>query len=119
MMHDAPGKLEGILAGRRGQGIAHPARNLVEDPVTPGLSVICLVSPLARPALWGGKAAVVAALAAPHALEKLVVTDFAPAAGAMLPEWAAHVDAMARIQEMGLRLRENAQVVLRETESVQ
>jgi hypothetical protein len=66
----------------------------------------------------GGKTAVAAALRTPHALEKLVVTNFAPAAGAMLPELAAYVDVMARVQEMGLRSRKNAQVVLRETESV-
>jgi pimeloyl-ACP methyl ester carboxylesterase len=66
----------------------------------------------------GGKAAMAAALAAPHALEKLVVADNAPAAGAMSPEFAAYVDAMARVQEMGLRSRKEAQAVLRETESV-
>jgi esterase len=37
----------------------------------------------------GGKAAMAAALAAPHALEKLVVADIAPAVGAMSPEFAA------------------------------
>jgi pimeloyl-ACP methyl ester carboxylesterase len=66
----------------------------------------------------GGKAAMAAALAAPHALEKLVVADIAPAAGAMSPEFAVYVDAMVRVQEMGLRSRKDAQAVLRETESV-
>jgi pimeloyl-ACP methyl ester carboxylesterase len=67
----------------------------------------------------GGKAAMAAALAAPDALEKLVVADIAaPAAGAMSPEFAAYVDAMARVQKMGLRSRKDLPAVLRETESV-
>jgi hypothetical protein len=36
----------------------------------------------------------------------------------MSPEFAPYLDAMARVQEMGLHSRKDAQAVLRETESV-
>jgi pimeloyl-ACP methyl ester carboxylesterase len=66
----------------------------------------------------GGKVATAAALAAPRAVEKLVVADIAPAPTTISPAYSVYVQAMENMQEMDLRSRKDAHAVLRETESV-
>jgi esterase len=66
----------------------------------------------------GGKAAMAAVLAAPRAVEKLVVADIAPAPITISPTYSVYVHAMEKMQDMGLRSRKDAHAVLRETESV-
>jgi pimeloyl-ACP methyl ester carboxylesterase len=66
----------------------------------------------------GGKVAMAAVLPAPRAVEKLVVADIAPAPTTISPAYSVYVQAMEKIQNMGLRSRKDAHAVLRETESV-
>jgi hypothetical protein len=59
-----------------------------------------------------------AALAAPHALQKLEVVDTVPTMGATSPALAAHIDAMPKEKGQSWVCARDAQAVLRKIQSV-